>query len=84
MPYVKQATADGLLTNPLKFDDLLTTAADALTVDQDLDLRELALAVRDIRPANISYATVPYTSAGLRTPCVKRSRPAPTLPNCTA
>jgi LCP family protein required for cell wall assembly len=65
---IAKATADGLLTNPLKFDDLLITAADALTVDKDLDLRELALAVRDIRPADISYATVPYTTAGLRTP----------------
>ena len=65
---IAKATADGLLSNPLTFDDLLITAADALTVDQDLDLRELALAVRDIRPANISYATVPYTTAGLKTP----------------
>ena len=65
---IAKATEDGLLTNPLKFDNLLITAADALTVDEDLDLRELALAVRDIRPANISYATVPYTAAGLKTP----------------
>ena len=64
---IAKATADGLLSNPLTFDNLLITAADALTVDQDLDLRELALAVRDIRPANISYATVPYPPRALKT-----------------
>jgi LCP family protein required for cell wall assembly len=64
---IAKLTAGGLLTNPLKFDDLLITAADALTVDEDLDLRDLALAVRDIRPANVTYGTVPHTSASLRT-----------------
>jgi LCP family protein required for cell wall assembly len=64
---VEKVTAGGLLTNPLKFDDLLITAADALTVDEELDLRDLALAVRDIRPSNITYGTVPHTNAGLQT-----------------
>jgi LCP family protein required for cell wall assembly len=65
---VAKVTERGLLTNPLKFDDLLLTAADALTVDEDLDLRELALKVRDIRPANITFGTAPYTTASLKTP----------------
>ena len=49
-----------MLTNPLKLDALLTTAAESLTVDKDLNLRSLALAVRDIDPDNVKYATVPY------------------------
>ncbi len=59
----------GLLTNPLTLDALLTTAAESLTVDKDLNLRSLAFAVKDINPDNVAFATVPYvgtmtTSAG--------------------
>lgn len=57
-----------LLSNPLKFDNLVVTAAGALTVDRSLDLPELAQAVRNIRPRNITYATVPFTRADLATP----------------
>nr|WP_221381263.1 LCP family protein [Actinoplanes polyasparticus] len=64
---IAEAAHGDMLTNPLKFDHLMVTAAEALTVDKSLDLRELALAVRGIRPAAIKYATVPYTSANLRT-----------------
>ncbi|MGK5681921.1 LCP family protein [Actinoplanes sp. URMC 104] len=65
---IAKVSKGDLLSNPMKFDNLLVTAAEALTVDRSLDVRELALAVRDIKPDAIRYATVPYTSAGLRTP----------------
>jgi LCP family protein required for cell wall assembly len=65
---IDQLSKGDLLSNPLKFDNLVVTAATALTVDQSLDLPELAQAVRDIRPRNITYATVPYTRADLETP----------------
>lgn len=58
----------GVLTNPLKLDQLISTAASALTVDKSLDLQKLALSVKDIRPDDITTATVPYTNAGLKTP----------------
>jgi len=65
---IAKAAKGDLLINPMKFDNLMVTAAEALTVDKSLDLQELALAVRGIRPSRISYATVPYTSASLKTP----------------
>jgi LCP family protein required for cell wall assembly len=64
---IAKVSAGDLLTNPMKFDNLMVTVAEALTVDKSLSLTDLASAVRDIRPANIRYATVPYTSASLRT-----------------
>ena len=64
---IAKAEKGDLLTNPLKLDDLMSTAAEALTVDQDLDLQKLALAVKGIRVGNITTATVPYTSADLKT-----------------
>jgi LCP family protein required for cell wall assembly len=57
---LKKIVSGGVLTNPLKLDALLTTAAESLTVDNDLDLRGLAFAVKDIKPDNVTYATVPY------------------------
>jgi LCP family protein required for cell wall assembly len=63
----EKVSAEGMLSNPLRLDDLLVTAAEALTIDKNLDLRELALDARRIKPANIKFATVPYTSASLKT-----------------
>ena len=65
---IAKVSADGTLADPLKLDGLIGIAADSLTVDESLDLRDLAFAVKGIRPAAISYATVPYSSASLRTP----------------
>ena len=65
---IAKVSADGLLQDPMKFDNLLVTVAGAVTVDRSMNLTDLALAVRDIRPANITTATVPYTSANLVTP----------------
>ncbi len=64
----KKVAEKNLLYKPLELDTLLGIAADSLTVDQNLDLRDLVFAVRDIRPGSIGYATVPYTSASLKTP----------------
>jgi len=63
----EKVSAERMLTNPLRLDELLVTAAEALTIDKSLDLKELALTVRRIKPSNMSFATVPYTSASLKT-----------------
>jgi LCP family protein required for cell wall assembly len=65
---ISKVAKNNLLYKPLELDTMLGIAADSLTVDENLDLRDLVFAVRDIRPRNIGYATVPYTSANLRTP----------------
>nr|WP_296074329.1 LCP family protein [uncultured Actinoplanes sp.] len=65
---IAKVSAGDLLSNPMKYDNLMVTVAGSLTVDQSLDLQRLALAVRDIRPGALSYATVPFTSTDLKTP----------------
>lgn len=65
---MEKVGTESLLSNPLLLDRLLTTAAESLVVDRDLDLRKLALGVRKIDPANVRYLTVPYANADLETP----------------
>ncbi len=50
----------GMLTNPIKLDSLIVTAATSVTVDQSMNLRDLILALRNIKPANMDFATAPY------------------------
>jgi LCP family protein required for cell wall assembly len=64
---IAKVSAGDLLSNPMKYDNLMVTVAESLTVDKSLDLQTLALAVRDIRPGALSYATVPFTSTSLKT-----------------
>ena len=64
---IAKVSKGDLLADPLKFDGLVSTVAEALTVDKSLDLQKLALAVKGIRPGAISFATVPYTTASLKT-----------------
>jgi LCP family protein required for cell wall assembly len=64
---ISKAGNSGVLKNPLELDSLLGIAAGALTVDEKLDLRDLAFAVRDIRPGNVDFRTVPYLRADLAT-----------------
>ncbi|HWS39009.1 MAG TPA: LCP family protein [Actinoplanes sp.] len=64
---VAKVAKSGTLTDPLALDGLLSIAADSLTVDENLNLNDLAFAVRGIRPGAISYATVPYTTGSLKT-----------------
>jgi LCP family protein required for cell wall assembly len=64
---IQKVSAGGLLTNPLTLDKLLVTAAGSLTVDKNLDLRELALSVKGVQPGNVKYATAPYSSLDLKT-----------------
>lgn len=63
-----KATTAGMLANPLKFDKLITTGTKAVTVDEGMDVRELAFALKGLRPADLNFITLPYTSDALRTP----------------
>jgi LCP family protein required for cell wall assembly len=62
---LQKVTSSDVLTNPIKLDAMLSTAAESLTVDQDLNLRSLVLSLRGIKAENVTYATVPV--AGLMT-----------------
>lgn len=50
----------GMLKRPATLDLLIATAAESVTVDRNTNLRELVLALKDIDPDDISFATVPY------------------------
>jgi LCP family protein required for cell wall assembly len=56
---MKKATTTGVLTNPGKLDSLLSTAAESLTVDKNMNLRDLAFALKGIPPENVKFATTP-------------------------
>jgi LCP family protein required for cell wall assembly len=56
---MKKATTTGVLTNPAKLDSLLSTAAESLTVDKNVNLRDLAFALKGINPDNVKFATTP-------------------------
>lgn len=65
---LSRAVSRGTLTNPLRFDAFLRAATGAITVDNNMDVQALALALRHLRPENMTFATLPHTSASLRTP----------------
>jgi len=58
----------GTLTNPLRFDAFLRAATGAITIDDDMDVQSLALALRHLRPENLTFETLPYTSESFWTP----------------
>jgi LCP family protein required for cell wall assembly len=62
---MKKVTSTGMLADPGGFNSLLTAAAESLTVDQSLDLRDLAFRLKDINPANVKFATAPHTGTGM-------------------
>jgi LCP family protein required for cell wall assembly len=62
-------SSSGMLTNPIRLDQLIVTAASSVTLDQNMNLRDLALTLKGIKPDNVTFATTPYlgtmnTSAG--------------------
>ncbi|WP_255542074.1 LCP family protein [Micromonospora sp. S-DT3-3-22] len=64
----QQLSPTSLIANPTRMDRLLTTAAESLTVDENLDLTDLALALRHVRTERIRFVTVPVSDPGLDTP----------------
>jgi LCP family protein required for cell wall assembly len=64
---IQKVSAQGILTNPLTLDRLLTTAAQSLTIDKTLNLQQLVNAARDIRPSAVTFATVPFIKDNLQT-----------------
>jgi LCP family protein required for cell wall assembly len=56
-----------VLTNPVRLTSFLETAAGAVAVDEGFsvsDMRGLALSMRDIRPGDVSFVTVPISGTG--------------------
>jgi LCP family protein required for cell wall assembly len=55
-----KATSSGVITNPGRLDNLLSTVAKSLTIDKSMNLRDLAFALKGISPDSLNFATVPY------------------------
>lgn len=64
---MKAAFADDVLTNPMKLTSFLETAAGAMSVDEGFgvsEMRDLALSMRDVRPGDLTFLTVPFSGTG--------------------
>ena len=60
----EKATSKGMLANPAGLDALLLAAARSLTIDESMDLRTLAFALKGISPGNLQFATAPHKATG--------------------
>ncbi len=63
-----EATQGGVLTNPVELQRVLSSVTAAVKVDKGFNLIRLATELRGLRPANISFTTVPIASASYITP----------------
>ena len=64
---MKAAFADDVLTNPMKLTSFLETSADAVAVDEGFrvsEMMDLALSMRDVRPGDLTFLTVPFSGTG--------------------
>jgi LCP family protein required for cell wall assembly len=56
----EKATSSGVITNPARLDALLSTVAQSLTLDESMNLRDLAFSLKGISPSALSFATLPH------------------------
>jgi anionic cell wall polymer biosynthesis LytR-Cps2A-Psr (LCP) family protein len=63
-----EATTSGVLANPVRLHEVLASVTAAVQVDQGFNLVELADELRDVKPSNVSFSTVPIASANYQTP----------------
>jgi len=63
-----QATATGVLANPVRLQQVVSSVAASVTVDQGFNLTALATELRGIGPGSVSFTTVPIATADYLTP----------------
>jgi LCP family protein required for cell wall assembly len=63
-----QATASGILANPVRLQQVLSSVTASVTVDRGFNVTELANELRDIRPGSVSFTTVPIATPDYQTP----------------
>lgn len=77
-----EATASGVLANPVRLRQVLASVTAAVQVDQGFNLIELADELRGVKPADVSFTTVPIASEDYQTPsgesAVQWNQPAAT------
>jgi LCP family protein required for cell wall assembly len=65
---LEKVSSSGVLTNPLKLNRLLSTVSRSITVDQRVNIKDLIFELKGIRSNDLRFATVPASTASLRTP----------------
>jgi len=65
---IAEASSSGTLADPARFARVLAAATAAVRVDRRFDLTGLAEQLRYVRPAAVSFATVPVADPGYLTP----------------
>jgi LCP family protein required for cell wall assembly len=65
---LSKATRVGLLANPIRLQEFLSSVSAAVTVDQGFNLVRLAEELRGIRPSNVTFTTVPLSNINYQTP----------------
>jgi anionic cell wall polymer biosynthesis LytR-Cps2A-Psr (LCP) family protein len=59
-----KAASGGLLTNPARLNSFLRATADAVAVDETLNVFDLSLELRHLRGGNLSFYTSPSKGTG--------------------
>jgi LCP family protein required for cell wall assembly len=59
-----KASTGGLLANPVRLNSFLQATADAVAVDQTLNLFDMAMELRHLRSENLAFYTSPYKGTG--------------------
>src|SRR5215469_5780703 len=65
---LSQATASGVLANPVRLQQVVSSATAAVTVDRGFNVTGLANELRDIKPDSVSFTTVPIATPDYQTP----------------
>jgi LCP family protein required for cell wall assembly len=65
---LNKATHIGLIANPIRLQEFLSSVSAAVTVDQGFNLIRLADELRGIRPSNVTFTTVPLSNINYQTP----------------
>ncbi len=63
-----EATQTGVLADPIRLQRFLSSVTAAVKVDKGFDLIRLASELRGLRPADVTFTTVPLASANYITP----------------
>ncbi|TDC68847.1 LytR family transcriptional regulator [Micromonospora sp. KC606] len=58
-----KAASTGTLTNPKKLNDFLQSVTDAVTVDKQFSLADMALQFRNLRGDNLTFLTSPHSGS---------------------
>ena len=65
---MRKVLSSGTLLNPLQLLDVLDAATESLTADPQMgnidNLKDLALSLKDLKPGNVTFTTVPWTPNG--------------------